>query len=231
VSELPITLHTDSGHELRIIGPTHWSEQYWYVEFDGVMSVRPSSLLAPLLLTLAPHSKGGHSMARTKDQKDTGVDKVVDEVPTGTDSVVPDDERTMDDNVTEMTPDQNAEAVAEATNKSKPEPKESKEKLPSTAEVAAAWIVNSLESEGAQTKAQLAELAAKSNPAKFENPKGKDKAKVPRSTKWIVEHKKIGEMCPGNAGGHYISEGLDSSRNGGLQFVFADDKEKTLKVK
>ena len=64
-----------------------------------------------------------------------------------------------------------------------------------------------------KTKQELIELAAKGNAAKFENPKAKDKPKVPRSAKWFVEHKKIGDMCPGNAGGHYIKDGLDSSGN------------------
>jgi hypothetical protein len=107
----------------------------------------------------------------------------------------------------------------------KPEPKD---KAPTTGEVAGAWIRAQLE-EDPKTKPELIELAAKSNPAKFENPKGKDRPKVPRSTKWIVEHKKIGEMCPGNAGGHYINEGLDS-RKGGVD-VLIDEKTKALSLK
>jgi hypothetical protein len=99
---------------------------------------------------------------------------------------------------------------------------------PTTSEAAGAWIRTQLEG-GPKTKPELIELAAKSNPAKFENPKGKDKAKVPRFTKWIVEHEKIGEMCPGNASGYYIPEGLDS-RKGGVD-VLIDEKTKALSLK
>jgi hypothetical protein len=140
------------------------------------------------------------------------------------------DEHSVDDTVEEKTPEENAQVVKQATgtgSTKKDDPP--KDKAPTTAEVAGAWIRAQLEDDP-KTKAQLIELAAKTNPAKFENPKGKDKAKVPRSTKWIVEHGKVGEMIPGNAGGHYISEGLDSARNGGIRFVFADEKAKTLKV-
>jgi len=141
-------------------------------------------------------------------------------------------EDSVNDDVRNNTPEENAAAVAKATNRKSTTGSDDapNEKPPTTAEVAGAWIRAQLEDEP-KTKAQLIEHAAKSNPAKFENPKGKDKAKVPRSTKWIVEHNRVGEMCPGNAGGHYISEGLDPSRNGGIQFVYADEKEKTLRVK
>ncbi len=103
-----------------------------------------------------------------------------------------------------------------------------KEPLPKTAVVAAAWIRSQLE-DGPKTKEQLAELAKESNPAKFENPKGKDRPKVPRSTKWIAEHKKIGQMCPGNASGYYVAEGLDV-RSGGLD-VLIDEESKELRLK
>jgi hypothetical protein len=36
-------------------------------------------------------------------------------------------------------------------------------------------------------------------------------------------------MCPGNAGGHYINEGLDS-RKGGVD-VLIDEKTKALSLK
>jgi hypothetical protein len=141
----------------------------------------------------------------------------------------PTDEHSVDDDVKENTPEENKEVVEQATGNSSSKKDDAlKDKAPTTAEVAAAWIRAQLE-EGPKTKAQLIELAAKSNPPKFENPKGKDKAKVPRSTKWIVEHKKIGEMCPGNAGGHYINEGLDS-RKGGVD-VLIDEESKKLRLK
>lgn len=103
-----------------------------------------------------------------------------------------------------------------------------KEQVPTTGEVAGAWIRKQLK-DGPKTKAELIELAAKSNPAKVENPKGKDNPKVPRSTKWIVENKKVGQMCPGNAGGHYINEGLDSRKGGVDVLIDAETKKLSLK--
>src|SRR6266545_5654637 len=88
-----------------------------------------------------------------------------------------DPETSVDDTVEELTPEQNDEKVKKATGKStttttkKDEPKE---KIPTTVEVAGQWIRVQLEG-SPKTKEELIKLAAESNPAKFENPKGKDR--------------------------------------------------------
>ncbi len=135
----------------------------------------------------------------------------------------------VDDSIEESS-EQNKKLVDKPTGEEHEKKSEPKAKAPTTAEVAGAWIRAQLEDGGPKTKEQLVELAAKSNPAKFKNPKGKDKAKVPRSTKWIVENKKVGQMMPGNAAGYYIPEGLDSSK-GGVEVVFDDEEAKRLRLK
>jgi hypothetical protein len=128
------------------------------------------------------------------------------------------------------TNDDSAKSGAESTGKRSVERNDQpKDKAPANSAVAGAWIRAQLE-DAPKTKAELIELAAKSNPAKFGNPKGKDRPNVPRSTKWIVENKKLGQMCPGNASGYYIPEGLNP-RKGGIEVVFADEEKKTLRIK
>jgi len=219
---------------VTILGPSSWSPTYYSVVIGGVPTVRSVALVEALIHP----NEGDTNMARSRTKNTTPLpDPVVDEgnivaadpEPASDENEVDIGDLSVADDDTLKTPEENAAAVAKATNKGSSEPKEEpKDKAPTTGEVAGAWIRAQLE-EGPKTKPELIELAAKSNPAKFENPKGKDRPKVPRSTKWIVEHKKIGEMCPGNAGGHYINEGLDS-RKGGVD-VRIDEKTKALSLK
>jgi hypothetical protein len=226
----PICFTTADGREVSINGPAPWSDSYFSVTVDGVPTCRPAALVQALIPT--PNER--NEMAKTKDKivdQNVGEGSIVKNDPqaSGDDVNVDIGDLSVNDDDTEHTTEENQEIVDKATNKSSSEPKdEPKDKAPTTGEVAGAWIRAQLE-EGPKTKPELIELAAKSNPAKFENPKGKDRPKVPRSTKWIVEHKKIGEMCPGNAGGHYINEGLDS-RKGGVD-VLIDEETKKLSLK
>ena len=87
------------------------------------------------------------------------------------------------DDIKENTPEENAKVVAQATGKGSSEKQdEVKEKAPATSEVAGAWIRTQLE-EGPKTKAELIELAAKANPAKFEKPRARTRrrSRAPRS--------------------------------------------------
>jgi hypothetical protein len=228
----PFSFIDSDGEEVSILGPSSWSPTYYSVLVGGVPTVRSAALVQALI---HPRTKE-NEMARTKDKivdQNVGEGTIIGDDPALTDAQQKaqdeNHELSVDDDDSEHTTDENQEIVNKATAKSAPEKKdEPKDKVPTTGEVAGAWIHKQLE-EGPKTKAELIELAAKTNPAKFENPKGKDRPKVPRSTKWIVEHKKTGDMCPGNAGGHYINEGLDS-RKGGVD-VLIDEETKALSLK
>jgi hypothetical protein len=226
---------TDSGEEVIVLGVASWSTQYVSVLWNGVPTCRPISLV---LARLTPLERS-HIVA--SKQNDPGIAasviaiEPVREEEENEENGVAVFEGTVDDTVTENTPEENQAVVDEATSKpsSTPKastPKKEKEKTPSTAEVGVAWVIKILEEHGPLTKEQLVELAEKSNPAKFPHAT-KPGRKIPRSTKWIVENKKVGQMIPGNASGWYIPEALDAGRNGGIQFVYADEEKKTLKVK
>jgi hypothetical protein len=229
----PICFTTADGREVSINGPASWSDSYFSVTIDGVPTCRPRALIE----TLIPTPNERNDMARTT--KNATADPVVDEgnivaadpqmTPAQQKAKDENHELSVDEDVKENSTQENAAAVAKATAKSSPAPEKDStpEKPPTTGEVAGAWIRNQLE-DGPKTKPELIELAAKNNPAKFPHP-SKEGVKVPRSTKWIIENKKIGTMIPGNAGGHYVSEGLDSHK-GGVD-VLIDEKTKALSLK
>ena len=127
------------------------------------------------------------------------------------DTITPDTELSVNDEVEEKTEEQNAEAVEKATGKkastTKKKSEESKTPTLSTHDLAAEWIIAQLEEHGPLTKAELEELAEKTNPSKFNHPT-KAGRKVPRDAKWINANPKSRPMIPGNASGHYVNEGL-----------------------
>jgi hypothetical protein len=205
---------TPDGREVMVHGPVAWSNDYYAVSIDGVPHVRPASVLVT-------HLNERNEMARTKETKDVvGEEAQVAVAASSAALDLKDPETSVDDVVEDTTPKENADAVKRASGRkpSEEEKDEQKEKQPTTAEVAAAWIVATLEKEGPMTKKQLNELALKGNKERL-------------NTEAIVAAKKVGRICPANRAGAYIPEGLDAGRNGGIQFVFADEKERTLRVK
>lgn len=103
-----------------------------------------------------------------------------------------------DPDVHENSEQENQEIVDAATNKSTPEPKDTKPEEPkplTTGQVAEPWIRAQLE-KGSFTKKELNELALKGNPSRL-------------NAKAIVAANKLGKVCPANTGGAYIGEGLE----------------------